>query len=360
MARFCALLAIIVCYVYADNKLWLDSTQKHTSTPAHPLAYPLLQGVNSVLVSLKSDNFVILEQDKKPSFAPIAPKVPPKKNLEHIIPDIKKLPQKLNPLKQDKKPLFTNKDKLDSSPIAPISNNSHAKPKVLLIMDDLHKLSQIKQIEALKLNITPSIFPKTSFAPNTPNLAKYLTTKGKHFIVHLPLEALNFPQDALNPLNIGISKDSIRAKMLGITADFPELIYLNNHTGSRFTQSKDDMLNLLSVFDEFGLKFIDSVTTGHSVIQALAKEQERLIMQRDVFLDTIQSIEHTKAQLKVLIKKAQKKGYAIAICHPHPSTFSALKAMREELESSIELIAPQDLEAYLLQNATTYYVRAPY
>ena len=235
-----------------------------------------------------------------------------------------------------------------------------SKPKVLLIMDDLSKLSQIKALESLPLNITPSIFPKTQHTSITPKLAQRITKNGKSFMIHLPLEAQNFIQKELEPLKVGIDKQSLKEQILQIKRDFPHLMYLNNHTGSKFTQSKTDMKNLLEVFDELDLKFIDSVTIPNPASELLAKEQKRLIMQRDIFLDNQTNVAYTKKQLQSLIQKAKKKGYAIAICHPHPSTFKALTQMQKELNANLELVSPSELENFLRENNTLSYVRSPF
>ncbi|TLD80836.1 divergent polysaccharide deacetylase family protein [Helicobacter sp. MIT 05-5293] len=227
------------------------------------------------------------------------------------------------------------------------------KPKILLIMDDIQNASQIKQIQSLPLKIIPSIFPKTKYNPKTPLIAQ----KNAFYMIHLPLEAQNFEQKELEPIKVGTSKDNIYAIIAQIKQDFPNLLYINNHTGSKFTQSEKDMLNLLSVFDELGLKFIDSVTTPHPASEKISHQQKRLIMQRDIFLDNEISTTHTKAQLKLAIQKAQKKGYIIAICHPHTSTFKALKQMSDELNHALEFVTPKELESYLSSQAITHYTR---
>jgi len=45
---------------------------------------------------------------------------------------------------------------------------------------------------------------------------------------------------------------------------------------------------------------------------------------RDIFLDNIADIGYIKNQLKKAVKLAKKHGYAIAIGHPHSTTFKAL------------------------------------
>ena len=311
------------------------------------ITHPLIQGFSQMFFGLHTDNFIQLDEmeQNKPT---------QENNIETA--DSKDFNQ--NDMQS---PTIDNKT-TSQNPNTQIPQNliSSPKPKVLLIMDDLSKLSQIKSLESLPLNITPSIFPKTRSNGITPKLAQRVIQNGKSFMIHLPLEAQNFTQKELEPLKVGIDKQSLKEQVWQIKQDFPHLVYLNNHTGSRFTKSKADMKNLLEVFDELDLKFIDSVTIPNPASEILAKEQKRLIMQRDIFLDNQTNIAYTKKQLQSLIQKAKKKGYAIAICHPHPSTFKALAQMQKELNANLELVSPSELESFLRENKIHSYVRSPF
>lgn len=321
-----------------------DSISNLAESNSKVIAHPLIQGFSQMFFGLHTDNFIELDEmeQNKPT-------------------------QENNAESADSKDFNQNdtqspkiKNKTSQNPQNPQKLPLASKPKVLLIMDDLSKLSQIKALESLPLNITPSIFPKTRHNAITPSLAERVINNGKSFMIHLPLEAQNFIQKELEPLKVGIDKQSLKEQILQIKRDFPQLVYLNNHTGSKFTQSKIDMKNLLEVFDELDLKFIDSVTIPNPASEILAKEQKRLIMQRDIFLDNQTNVAYTKKQLQSLIQKAKKKGYAIAICHPHPSTFKALTQMQKELNANLELVSPSELENFLRENNTLSYVRSPF
>lgn len=321
-----------------------DSISNLAESNSKVIAHPLIQGFSQMFFGLHTDNFIELDEMKQN-------KPTQENNIESA--DSRDFNQ--NDTQSPK-----IKNKTSQNPQNPQNLLSTSKPKVLLIMDDLSKLSQIKALESLPLNITPSIFPKTRHNAITPSLAERVINNGKSFMIHLPLEAQNFTQKELEPLKVGIDKQSLKEQILQIKRDFPQLVYLNNHTGSKFTQSKMDMKNLLEVFDELDLKFIDSVTIPNPASELLAKEQKRLIMQRDIFLDNQTNVAYTKKQLQSLIQKAKKKGYAIAICHPHPSTFKALAQMQKELNANLELVSPSELENFLRENNTLSYVRSPF
>ena len=325
-----------------------DSISNLAESNSKVIAHPLIQGFSQMFFGLHTDNFIELDEMKQN-------KPTQENNAESA--DSKDFNQN-----DTQSPTIDNKTTSQNpqNPQNPQNLPLASKPKVLLIMDDLSKLSQIKALESLPLNITPSIFPKTRHNAITPSLAERVINNGKSFMIHLPLEAQNFIQKELEPLKVGIDKQSLKEQIWQIKRDFPHLMYLNNHTGSKFTQSKTDMKNLLEVFDELDLKFIDSVTIPNPASEILAKEQKRLIMQRDIFLDNQTNVAYTKKQLQLLIQKAKKKGYAIAICHPHPSTFKALTQMQKELNANLELVSPSELENFLRENNTLSYVRSPF
>lgn len=343
--RFCLFVLCGIFTLFTSAALCrADSISNLAESNSKVIAHPLIQGFSQMFFGLHTDNFIELDEMKQN-------KPTQENNIESA--DSKDFNQ--NDTQSPK-----IKNKTSQNPQNPQNLLLASKPKVLLIMDDLSKLSQIKALESLPLNITPSIFPKTRHNAITPSLAERVINNGKSFMIHLPLEAQNFTQKELEPLKVGIDKQSLKEQILQIKQDFPHLVYLNNHTGSKFTQSKTDMRNLLEVFDELNLKFIDSVTIPNPASEILAKEQKRLIMQRDIFLDNQTNIAYTKKQLKSLIQKAQKKGYAIAICHPHPSTFKALAQMQKELNANLELVSPSELENFLRENKIHSYVRSPF
>ena len=84
---------------------------------------------------------------------------------------------------------------------------------------------------------------------------------------------------------------------------------------------------VLSAVKERGLFFLDSKTTPNSAVKRIAKEIGLNMAERQVFLDNEQDVSYIKRQINDLIKKAKKNNSAIAIGHPHPATFAAIKEM---------------------------------
>ncbi len=81
-----------------------------------------------------------------------------------------------------------------------------------------------------------------------------------------------------------------------------------------------------------GFVFIDSRTTNKTVVPKVAKAYHRPYISRDVFLDNVQEPKAIIKQLKEAIDIAKKRGYAIAIGHPHPATLKALNEAKPLLK----------------------------
>ena len=79
---------------------------------------------------------------------------------------------------------------------------------------------------------------------------------------------------------------------------------------------------------------MDSRTSPASVGYKTARAMGLRCGTRQVFLDNVQDEAAIGKQLAEVAAIARKKGAAIAICHPHPSTLRALKAYMPELVKS--------------------------
>jgi len=238
----------------------------------------------------------------------------------------------LENIKKDK-----NESKIKIVEHKKIKNNS--KPKLVIIMDDMSFKSQVRDLKNLHMKITPSFFPPTKNHPYTSEYAKEF----KHYMVHFPMQATN-PNFHAEPytLNIDSSYDFILSRVKFIKENFPNVEFVNNHTGSKFTSNLKSMKELYKALDVYNLKFVDSVTTTHSKAYTVAKEDGKILLKRDVFLDNLEDISYIQKELKRAVKKAKRNGYAIAICHPHKITFKALRQSKDILKN-VQLIYIGDM-----------------
>ena len=232
----------------------------------------------------------------------------------------------------------------EQAPKYSYSANSHSKlkshkapnggPKLAIIMDDISTNAQASELKKLSIKVTPSIFPPEKQHPKTAELAKEFSV----YMVHLPLQALNYTNEKANTLRTGDSKEKISQRIKDIKKDFKGVKYINNHTGSGFTSDFKSTLALLAELKNSEIYFIDSLTTNKSTVLDASKKLGLKYAYRDVFLDNEQNVSKILKMINNAVAVAKKDGVAIAICHPYKSTFEALKIAQKDAFKGVEVV----------------------
>lgn len=232
----------------------------------------------------------------------------------------------------------------EQAPKYSYSANSHSKlkshkapnggPKLAIIMDDISTNAQASELKKLSIKVTPSIFPPEKQHPKTAELAKEFSV----YMVHLPLQALNYTNEKANTLRTGDSKEKISQRIKDIKNDFKDVKYINNHTGSGFTSDFKSTLALLDELKNSEIYFIDSLTTNKSTVLDASKKLGLKYAYRDVFLDNEQNVSKILKMINNAVAVAKKDGVAIAICHPYKSTFEALKIAQKDAFKGVEVV----------------------
>lgn len=214
-----------------------------------------------------------------------------------------------------------------------------AKPRLVIIIDDVAYRHQVDAIKSVNLKLTPSFFPATSAHPETPVLARRFS----FYMIHLPMQALGgFKGAEIGTLTVDDDYEKIAKKLQSIKRDFPNLKYINNHTGSRFTSDAAAMDRMMRAMRDENLIFVDSKTTSPTKVYGAAKKYSMPYIARDVFLDHDGSKAAVRKQLKYAVELAKKRSYAIAIGHPHKNTLEVLQESSKLLQE-VEVIYLKDL-----------------
>lgn len=232
------------------------------------------------------------------------------------------------------------------------SANSHSKrkshkapnggPKLAIIMDDISTNAHVRELKKLSIKVTPSIFPPEKEHPKTAELAKEFSV----YMVHLPLQALDYTNEKANTLRTGDSKEKISQRIKDIKKDFKGVKYINNHTGSGFTSDFKSTLALLAELKNSEIYFIDSLTTNKSTVLDASKKLGLKYAYRDVFLDNEQNVSKILKMINKAVAVAKKDGVAIAICHPYKSTFEALKIAQKDAFNGVEVVYVDKIYEY--------------
>ncbi|WP_122874103.1 divergent polysaccharide deacetylase family protein [Campylobacter showae] len=213
------------------------------------------------------------------------------------------------------------------------------KPRLVIIIDDVAYKHQADAIKSVNLKLTPSFFPATSAHPETPVLARRFS----FYMIHLPMQALGgFKGAEIGTLTVDDDYEKIAKKLQNIKRDFPNLKYINNHTGSRFTSDAAAMDRMMRAVRDENLIFVDSKTTSPTKVYGAAKKYSMPYIARDVFLDHDGSKAAVRKQLKYAVELAKKRSYAIAIGHPHKNTLEVLQESAKLLQE-VEVVYLKDL-----------------
>lgn len=227
------------------------------------------------------------------------------------------------------------------------------RPKLVIIIDDISNKSQLNEIAKLDLNLTPSIFP---FSKD--NVSMIEAVNGlDFFMVHLPLEAKKYT-DELDTIKTSDSVERIAKKIESIKEVMPKTKYINNHTGSKFTENKDSVEKLLSVLDSNSISFVDSRTTPNTALNKIAVEQNRLILYRDIFIDNKLDRDSLLNQINEGVKISKQRGYAILIAHPHKETFDALKEAKNRILKEVDIVYLNELNIILKKFNVSHYAQS--
>ena len=218
--------------------------------------------------------------------------------------------------------------------------SAYKNPKLAIIIDDVASEAQARSIKAFGLAITPSSMPPAPLHPRSAELANEFD----FFMVHLPLAALHFSKNEPGTLAPTATKEQIEARVKEVKKAFPRVRYINNHTGSYFTSDYAASKALLEALANENIHFVDSLTTTRSAVPRASRDLGLVYVSRDVFIDNDQNVAKTLQALSLAVKKARQNGKAIAIGHPHKTTFAALgEAKKNGLFKGVQIVYLRDI-----------------
>jgi uncharacterized protein len=215
--------------------------------------------------------------------------------------------------------------------------------RVAIIIDDCgYSMDRDKVFLTLPVPVTLSVLPMT---PHGREIAEAAIAAGKFAIVHLPMQ----PESAAaNPgpgaITTDMTDEQVRTQVQADLDALPPMPGANNHMGSRATADQRVMSDVIGVFKERRMFFIDSMTSLESVGAATARAMDVPSASRAVFLDNQATVPYVEGQLHATMTRALKYGTAIAIGHPNPQTDEALVEMIPQMQAAgIVFVSAQSL-----------------
>jgi uncharacterized protein len=227
----------------------------------------------------------------------------------------------------------------EKAPKRPPANKApKTRPEVAIIIDDLgYDRAMANKFIEMNTVLTISVLPDSPFLKS---IVAAANQKGYEILLHLPMEPDEYPRIQPGPgaLLMEMSPDELIAQLYHDLGQVPHLIGVNNHMGSRMTKDPPKLRQVFSVLKKEGLFFIDSRTTAETQCEPSARLLQVPFAERDVFIDHSTDPEFIRRQIKRLINRAKRQGYAIGIGHPHLITFQILQEALPELEKEVDLV----------------------
>lgn len=225
----------------------------------------------------------------------------------------------------------------------PCQAQSPVSGRIAVILDDIG-YNRHSGERALKLppQVTLAIIP---FTPHSRILARQAHSQGREILLHLPMESTD-PNRRLDEGGITLAQDEpeIRRRVQAAISAVPHAIGLNNHMGSQITIDPVIMGWIMDEVRKTPLFFLDSFTNAQSVARRTAHHYRIPALRRDVFLDNSTDLASIDLAFQHLLARARKKGYAVAIGHPHRTTLEYLEKILPTLkDQGIELVAVSEL-----------------
>ena len=203
-------------------------------------------------------------------------------------------------------------------------------PYLVFVLDDLGNTKKDQHLLiALGNNITYAILP---LLPHSKYFAQLSRETGAEILLHLPIESKKGNEKDPGKLSPIMNRKDIIAQLNEDINSVPYCIGANNHKGSLGTSDIRLMRIVLYEIKQRGMFFLDSYTTGDSVVSSICKQLELPILKRDVFLDNDESPDKINIQISRLADIAREKGYAIGIGHYKHNTLEVLNQRIPDLK----------------------------
>jgi len=200
----------------------------------------------------------------------------------------------------------------------------NGQPMIAIVIDDMG-LDRKRSAEVMTLPGPLTL----SFMTYADDLAIQTATgraHGDEIMLHMPMEPQARHVDpGPNALLTGLDDAELRRRVIWGLGRIDGIVGVNNHMGSKFTESQPDMAIVLEQLRARGLFFLDSRTTPHSVGLATARQMGVASVGRDIFLDNFMTDPEVARELAQTEAVARKNGVAIAIGHPHDATIAELR-----------------------------------
>lgn len=187
--------------------------------------------------------------------------------------------------------------------------------KVAIVIDDVaYETAPMDRFAALGIPLTFAILPRDKHSRQLALKAEQLNFP---VMLHLPMEPQDRQHNDPGPsgLYLDMTDEQLHTMFDKNVASVPHLVGINNHMGSAFTEDERRMELVMRWVKKRQLYFLDSHTTGKSVVCRAAKRVGVPCLTNEFFLDNADDAESIEKVLDAVMRQAERKGQTIAIGH---------------------------------------------
>lgn len=149
-----------------------------------------------------------------------------------------------------------------------------------------------------------------AFLPHTPfarSLAEQSHRRGHEVMLHAPMANKNGAKLGPGGLTENMTPQQWQTTLLDNLHAIPHVSGINNHMGSLLTENPDAMRTVMTVLQQRGLFFVDSLTTPTSVARQQARQLGLPSLERDIFLDHVVEPDSIRRQFHKAVTLAKQR-----------------------------------------------------
>ena len=198
---------------------------------------------------------------------------------------------------------------------APASPPQKRAPQVAFVIDDVaYETVSMDRFATLGIPLTFAILPREK---HSRQLSEKAASLNFPVMLHLPMEPLDMVHNDPGPsgLYLKMSDKELKRQFDRDVASVPNIVGINNHMGSAFTENEPKMTLVMEWVKTRGVYFLDSHTSTKSIVCRAAKHVGVPCLSNETFLDNEDSVAGIDKQLDEVMKLAVKRGETIAIGH---------------------------------------------
>jgi polysaccharide deacetylase 2 family uncharacterized protein YibQ len=203
---------------------------------------------------------------------------------------------------------------IPSLPTPPVVREKHA-PQVAFVIDDVaYETVSMDHFATLGIPLTFAILPREKHSRQLSEKARSLNFP---VMLHLPMEPIDLAHNDPGPsgLYLKMSDLELKKQFDRDVASVPDIVGINNHMGSAFTENQPKMTLVMEWVKARGVYFLDSHTSTRSIVCRAAKTVGVPCLANETFLDNEDTVPGIEKQLDEVMKLATRRGQTIAIGH---------------------------------------------